>query len=94
MVCYQLLDVRLNFKIYGVKIYKYEAFKNYPYNLNHPSCEVEQLNRMKKDGYIFNDDFKGIGLVPQVIGKHSPKWTERTIFERYYNLNNFTIRLY
>lgn len=79
--CYKLLDVHLNFQIYGVKIYNFEVFKNYPYNLQHPSCEVEQLARMKKDGYNIENI-----CINEVIGKHSPNWTDETIFERYYNL--------
>ena len=79
-VCYRLRDVHLDFPLYGVKIYKYDDFKKYPYNISHPSCEVEQLDRMKLDGYIFDD------LREDIIGEHSPKWTEQGIFERYYNL--------
>jgi len=88
MVCYQLLDVHISFPIYGVKIYRYEDFKKYPYNLNHPSCEKDQLDRMTKDGYIFDerDAKEGHGLVPIVVGKHSPYWTPELIFNRYYNL--------
>jgi hypothetical protein len=79
MCCYQLRDVHLDFVIYGVKIYKYEIFKNYPYNLNHISCEVEQLDRMKIDGYTCE-------FVTEIVGEHSPLWTEELIFERYLNL--------
>ena len=79
-VCYRLRDVHLDFPLYGVKIYRYSDFIKYPYNLSHPSCEVEQLDRMKVDGYIFDD------LREDIIGKHSPNWTEQGIFERYYNL--------
>ncbi len=81
--CFQLLDVHLDFKLYGVKIYDYEVFKKYPYNLDHPSCEVEQMKRMRLDGYVFDDEQ---ALREEVVGKHSPNWTEEGIFERYYNL--------
>lgn len=79
MHAYMLRDVHLDMSIYGIKIYKYDNFKKYPYNLNHPSCEMEQLERMEKDGYFYN-------LKEQVVGEHSPHWTNETIFERYYNL--------
>ena len=79
MHCYLLRDVHLNKEIYGVKIYKNDIFKKYPYNLNHPSCEVEQLERLEKDGYTYE-------LKKEVMGEHSPHWTNETIFERYYNL--------
>lgn len=79
MHCYKLRDVHLDFEIYGIKIYKSELFKRYPFNLASPSCEVEQLSRMKSDGYdiVFKTD---------VVGEHSPHWTNELIFERYYNL--------
>lgn len=79
MDCYMLKDVHLQKNIYGIKIYKSEIFKKYPFNLNHPSCEVEQLARIKNDGYYYR-------TLPQVIGEHSPNWNEELIFERYYNL--------
>ena len=81
MACFKLLDIHLDFPIYGVKIYKFDIFKKYPYNLNHPSCEIEQLERLAKDGYNTVDI-----CIPTLIGKHSPKWTNESIFERYYNL--------
>lgn len=81
MDCYFLKDVHLNKNIYGVKIYKHFIFKNYPFNLNHPSAEVEQLDRLKKDGY-------DIRFKEDVMGEHSPHWTNELIFERYYNLMN------
>ena len=75
MHCYLLKDVHLNKEIYGVKIYKNEIFQKYPYNMNHPSCEVEQLDRMKIDGFIHE-------IKPEVMGLHSILWTIETIFER------------
>jgi hypothetical protein len=79
MLCFLLNDVHLDKDIYGVKIYKHEIFKNYPYDLNHMSCEVKQIEDLKKDGY--NHKFINLKL-----GKHSPKWTNDLIFNRYFNL--------
>jgi len=79
MVAFMLKDVHLNFPICGVKIYKHDIFKKYPYNLSCLSCEVEQTDRMKRDGYTFITKQK-------IVGDHSPNWTDETIFERYYNL--------
>lgn len=79
MHCYMLKDTHLSMDIYGVKIYKYEIFKNYAYNQQHPSCEVEQLDRLQADGYKYT-------LFPIVMGEHSPLWNNELIFERYYNL--------
>lgn len=80
MVGYKLHDFHINFNIYGVKIYKHNIFKNYPYNNNTSvSCEMEQLQRIKDDGYTYQ-------LFGDILGEHSPKWTEELIFERYFNL--------
>ena len=73
MIAYKLFDVHLSFEIYGVKIYKNEVFQKYSYNLECLSCEVEQMDRMQKDGYK-------IETIDKVAGKHSPKWTEADIF--------------
>lgn len=77
MVCFKLHDVHLNKSIDGVKIYKFDIFKNYPYN-NVLACEMEQLERLEKDGFTYK-------RVPKVLGDHSPIWTKENIFERYFN---------
>lgn len=79
MYCYQLRDDHLEMDIYGVKIYKHEIFAAYPYNLQHPSCEMEQLQRLEADGYRYR-------LMTETVGTHSPLWTPELIFERYFNL--------
>jgi len=79
MFAYLLKDVHLDFDLYGVKIYKYDIFKKYPYNLECLSCEVEQLDRIKKDNYKYD-------CISELVGEHSPLWTCPDIFERYYNL--------
>lgn len=79
MIAFKLHDVHLDFDIYGIKIYKYDLFKKYPYDLTSMSCEVEQLERMKKDNLEYL-------LEKEVIGLHSPLWTEELIYERYFNL--------
>ncbi len=79
MHAYMLIDQHLGMPIYGVKIYKARVFRQYPYNLKHPSCEVEQLRRIEADGYTYK-------LLQDAVGSHSPLWTPALIFERYYNL--------
>lgn len=81
MICCQLYDVHYEIPIRGIKIYNHDIFKKYPYNLNHPSCEVEQLKRITDDGYKWDDN-------AMIVGNHSPKWTTDLIFERYNNLVN------
>ena len=79
MVSFRLHDVHINEDIYGIKIYNHEITKKYNYNLQHPSCEVEQMDRMKASGYVAS-------LSPSIIGRHSPLWDNRLIHERYRNL--------
>jgi len=79
MIGYQLHDTHFDFIIYGIKIYKYNIFKEYPYNLKSMSCEMEQLDRLQKGGYKYT-------LKLDILGEHSPLWTDESIFERYFNL--------
>jgi len=51
----------------------------YPYNLEIISCEVEQMTRLQNDG------FETL-MYSEVVGYHSPKWTEQLIYERYFDL--------
>lgn len=82
IVAFQLKDVHLNKALFGVKIYDYDIIKNYRYNEKAVSCEVEQMERLKNDGYNVLAD----GLSYDVLGLHAPKWTNEGIFERYFNL--------
>ena len=74
-----LRDPHLEMDICGVKIYKTDIIKKYPYNLNSNSCEVEQIKRYEADGYKTN-------ISIEVVGTHSPEWSEELIFERYFTL--------
>ena len=76
MVCFRLHDLHLDLEIQGVKIYKHGIFKNFPY-LDCLSCEMNQLERMKQFGYTY-------AAIEEVLGEHSPKWTEEEIFDRYF----------
>lgn len=79
MVAFMLKDHHLNFNICGIKAYKHYIMVKYPYNLEIISCEKEQLSRLEKD----NIKTKTFG---DVIGIHSPKWTNQLIYERYFDL--------
>ena len=78
-VAHMLNDNHLDFDIYGIKAYKHKIMKNYPYNLEIISCEVEQMTRLQNDGF---ETF----MYSEVVGYHSPKWTEQLIYERYFDL--------
>jgi glycosyltransferase involved in cell wall biosynthesis len=78
-VAFKLRDIHLDFNIYGIKGYKHNILRNYPYNLEIISCEVDQMMRLQNDGYETL-------LFGEVVGQHSPKWTNELIFERYFDL--------
>lgn len=78
-IAHMLKDTHLDFNLYGIKGYKHNILKEYPYNLEIISCEVEQVKRLQNDGY---DTL----MVEKVIGYHSPKWTPELIYERYFDL--------
>jgi glycosyltransferase involved in cell wall biosynthesis len=78
-IAYMLNDIHLDFNLYGIKGYKHDILKKYPYNLEIISCEVEQLKRLNNDGY-------STLMIEEVIGQHSPKWTPELIYERYFDL--------
>ena len=79
IVAHMLNDNHLDFDIYGIKAYKHKIMKNYSYNLEIISCEVEQMTRLQNDG------FETL-MYSEVVGYHSPKWTEQLIYERYFDL--------
>lgn len=78
MLCFELKDVHLNRKIFGIKIYDTKIFKSYPYE-NVISCEMKQLKQLENDGYSWK-------FVDKTLGLHSPKWNDSLIFDRYYDL--------
>jgi hypothetical protein len=78
-IAHMLNDVHLNFNLYGIKGYKHSILKNYPYNLEIISCEVDQIKRLQNDGY-------NTLMIEEVLGYHSPKWTPELIYERYFDL--------
>jgi hypothetical protein len=76
MVCFKLFDCHLNKNIEGIKIYKKEILKNFPYK-NCISCEMYQIEQLNQNGFALIRS-------GEVMGVHAPKWTEKDIFERYY----------
>jgi len=74
-----LHDPHVGMDIQGVKIYDHAIMAKYPYNLDIISCEKEQLERLRADGYRIAEE-------RIVMGVHSPHWTPELIFERYFDL--------
>lgn len=84
MLCYSLWDKHLEMPRLGVKIYDHEIFRNYPYKDVH-SCEVDQLDRLKKDGYTIQcyiQPQKGADSAA-VMGYHGTQYTPREAFLTY-----------
>ena len=77
--CFLLHDPHVGIDLQGCKIYNAAVMRKYPYNLSILSCEKDQLNRLRADGYK-------IAEPAVVVGEHSPKWTTELIFERYFDL--------
>ena len=80
--CFMLHDVHLDMDIQGVKIYDHAVMEKYPYVSADPSvisCEKHQFERIRADGYRIAES-------RIVMGEHSPKWTPRLIFNRYFRL--------
>jgi len=95
MLCFPLHDVHLGHLLTGVKIYRHEIMKRYPY-VGSYSCEVDQLSRMVEDGYKWESRWPDDGITfnsgfdkvndPMVKGKHGTVWSQERLFERYKRL--------
>jgi len=86
--CLSLWDQHLGIPILGVKIYRADVVKNYPYRATY-SCEVEQIDRMVRDGYRIVVKHPGMAAMqnhPDIVGQHGVSWTPRLIWERYMRL--------
>ena len=84
MVVAELYDCDLERRIYGVKLFRHQIVKNYPF-ANVEATDVHQNARMKKDGYrIELLKLKDTPKTPAgVLGLHGVKWSDKTIYERY-----------
>jgi MoaA/NifB/PqqE/SkfB family radical SAM enzyme len=93
MLCWPLYDVHLERTLLGVKAYQHSIFRQYPYT-DTQSCEMDQLSRLRADGYKFDviwgkwSDHMGHldKDDPRVLGLHGTKYTPRQAFERYRDL--------
>lgn len=83
--CYSLWDEHMQQSILGVKIYRHEIVKQFPYRHDVPNCDVEQNDRLKAAGY----EVKICWLAQQrnlsCIGVHGRHYTPETAYEAYYN---------
>lgn len=77
-IAYMLHDPHLGFPIQGVKCYRTDIMRKFPYVAG-LSCEKSQLDRLRDAGYKIAERWT-------VLGEHSPQWTPELIFERYFDL--------
>lgn len=85
MVNYPLHDVHLDRAIVGVKIYRHDIAKQFPYQSDF-SCEMGQLQKAETAGYRYRSHFKHMLDFSLCLGEHGTHFTPRSIFERYRNL--------
>ena len=79
-----LHDVHLDRAVQGVKIFRHELGRRYPYrDVN--SCELDQLRRLAADGLGY-DVLTGSEAAPEILGLHGTHWTPRAIYERFCTL--------
>ena len=83
LVCAPLWDCDVERAILGVKIYRHEIVKQFPYR-NSLSCEVDQMKRMLKAGYKITAHSTGEDAV--CLGEHGKHYSPRTIFQRWQRL--------
>jgi hypothetical protein len=77
-----LHDAHLGRSIVGVKIYRHDIVRRYPF-ADVQSFEKQQVRRLRADGYEVGFDRRS-----QVLGLHGTHWTPESIFERYATLES------
>jgi len=82
-----LWDVHLGRHIIGVKIFRHGVVRHYPL-ANVRSCEMDQLARLKRDGYRYLTlpCDSPTEQCEWTLGLHGAHYTPRSIFERYATL--------
>ncbi|MEO8603621.1 MAG: glycosyltransferase family 4 protein [bacterium] len=88
VVAGDLWDAHLDRRLQGVKIYRHEIARRYPFS-DAQSFEKLQARQMRADGYVLEggvrgDDRDGDGI----LGLHGTHWTGRSIYERYATLES------
>ncbi len=89
-VVYNLYDVHLGRSIRGVKIYRHDIVRLYPWT---PETTVFERNRrIESDGHQIVRLSHGTDADaehPSVLGLHGTTWTPQLIFERYFTLRSW-----
>jgi hypothetical protein len=82
-----LYDAHLRRAIHGVKIFRHEIVRRYPF-ADRESCEKDQIARLQADGYAVSraPSSKLPADFDDVLGLHGTHWTAESIYERYATL--------
>jgi hypothetical protein len=94
--CYvaNLFDPHLERMIHGVKIFRHELVREFPFR-DVEGCDVDQFLRLQAAGFELRrasaNDESGPEGPP--LGLHGPSWTAREIYDRYGNLERKLRRL-
>jgi len=80
-----LLDHHLWLPIIGLKIYRTDIVKQFPFH-GSQACEMDQVERLKAAGYEVNILWRGFeGSFPFCYGSHGKNYTNLLAFEAYRN---------
>jgi hypothetical protein len=82
----ELYDVHLGRCIRGVKIFRHELVRRYPFQ-DSGAFEIDQIAQLKRDGHEVLLTDPGLHPVPnRTLGLHGTRWTPQSIYERYARL--------
>lgn len=85
MIVFPLWDSHLARPIIGVKIFRTEIARKFPFR-NVRACEIDQLERAKAAGYRYINHYNETITKDQTLGTHGEFMTAMEAFERYKDL--------
>jgi hypothetical protein len=86
LVAADLYDEHLERCIIGVKIFRHDVVRRYPFRAI-DRFELRQVEEMEADGYrIVRAPSGGPPLSGRTLGRHGASWTPASIYERYLSL--------
>jgi hypothetical protein len=92
LVVAYLYDVHLDAPVQGVKIFRHDIVRRYPF-ADVQSCELDQIDRMSRDGFTYQvlaadrewaDDDASFSF--RILGLHGGMYTWRSVYERFRTL--------
>jgi hypothetical protein len=86
IVAADLYDVHVERCIIGVKIFRHEIVRRYPFEAS-DAFEMRQVARLEADGYRVLRGTPGpVPVAGRTLGVHGTEWTPHSIYERYLTL--------